>query len=284
MGVTEFILHGNDEVINALKPNYKDLYNINFIPITSEEFFNYRKRDRDMHYRLKELDQLSKYNQQSPGHNICPLWIIQNDLKKQYLTKDELCFILDLDEFVDITASELKTIKESNVDLCRGVLNDRVGYYEGQLVSLNKNTHIFEQLDEEVNITHKVAHRATNKVIITKGHLEHCFGHHGLYKKVMPMHLKWPDILNVNHCKYFKQNIEGGLGPHGRKEQVYFNNKQGAKKVFSIEPSSKNYKYTNLNIQHYNAQNLKLNISTQSCEDSFLECDRGNTGKTDYDK
>jgi FkbM family methyltransferase len=72
--------------------------------------------------------------------------------------------------------------------------------------------------------------------------------------------------------------------------------KQGAKKVFSIEPSSKNYKCTNLNIQHYNAQNvvtacniglgdintnLKLNISTQSCEDSFLECDTGNTGKTE---
>lgn len=72
--------------------------------------------------------------------------------------------------------------------------------------------------------------------------------------------------------------------------------KQGAKKVFSIEPSSKNYKCTNLNIQHYNAQNvvtacniglgdintnLKLNISTQSCEDSFLECDMGITGKTE---
>lgn len=222
IGVTEFILHGNNELINTIKPNYKDLYNINFIPITSEEFFNYKKRDCDMHDRLKELDQLVEYNQQPPSRNICPLWIMQNDLKKQYLTKDELCFILDLDEFVDITASELKTIKESNVDFCRGVLNDRVGHSEGQLVSLNKNTHIFEQLDEEVDITYKVAHRATNKIIITKGHLEHCFGHHGLYKKSDNTKNCLPEVLTVFHCKYFKQNIEGGLGVHGRKEENFF--------------------------------------------------------------
>ena len=75
--------------------------------------------------------------------------------------------------------------------------------------------------------------------------------------------------------------------------------KQGAKKVFSIEPSSKNYKCTNLNIQHYNAQDvitahniglgdtnteLELNISTQGCEDSFLECDMGSTGNTELVK
>lgn len=224
IGVTEFILHGNDEVINTIKPNYKDLYNINFIPITSEEFFNYKKRDCDMHDRLKELDRLGEYHQQPPRPNICPLWIIQNDLKKQYLTKDELCFILDLDEFVDITDVELKTIKESNVDFCRGALNDRIGHFEGQLVSLNKNTHIFEQLDEEVNITNKVAHRATNKIIITKGHLEHCFGHHDLYNRADLSKKIWPDVLNVNHYKYFKQNVEGGLGPHGRKEQAYLEN------------------------------------------------------------
>ena len=34
----------------------------------------------------------------------------------------------------------------------------------------------------------------------------------------------WSSVLAVDHCKYFKQNIEGGLGPHGAKEQVYFNN------------------------------------------------------------
>lgn len=228
IGATEFILHGNDEVINTIKPNYQDSYNINFIPITAEEFFNYRKRDCDMHDRLKESDQLSEYNQQSPSGHICPLWIIQNDLKKQYLTRDELCFILDLDEFVDITASELKTIKESGVDFCRGTFNDRIGHSEGQLVSLNKSAHIFEQLDEEVDVTYGLACRATNKIIITKGHLEHCFGHHDLYNKDGAHSKKCFNIkFNVNHCKYFKQNIEQGLGVHGRREQDYLNKKYG---------------------------------------------------------
>jgi len=224
IGVTEFILHGNDEVINTIKPIYNDLYNINFIPITSEEFSNYKKRDCDMHYRVKELNQMARYNQQSCSDHICPLWIIQNDLKKQYLTKDELCFILDLDEFVDITASELKTIKESNVDFCRGSLIDRAGHSEGQLVTLNKNTHIFEQLDEEVDITRKIGRRDNNKIIITKGHLEHCFGHHGLYDKGNDTKNSLSEKLTVLHFKYFKQNLEGGFGPHGSKEYKFLTN------------------------------------------------------------
>lgn len=72
--------------------------------------------------------------------------------------------------------------------------------------------------------------------------------------------------------------------------------KQNVKKIFSIEPSSRNFKCINLNITHYEASDiitsfnlgfgnknteLKLNISTQSCEDSFLKCDMGNTGKTE---
>ena len=72
--------------------------------------------------------------------------------------------------------------------------------------------------------------------------------------------------------------------------------KQNVKKVFSVEPSSKNFKCTNLNIMHYKASDaitsfnlgfgnknaeLKLNISKQSCEDSFLKCDMGETGKTE---
>ena len=75
--------------------------------------------------------------------------------------------------------------------------------------------------------------------------------------------------------------------------------KQNAKKVFSIEPSSKNFKCTNLNIQHHGASDvvtscniglgnenteLELNISSQSCEDSFLECDMGRTEQTELVK
>jgi hypothetical protein len=223
IGVTEFILHGNDVVVDAMKSNYKDLYNINFTPITTEEFFNYRKRDCDMHDRLKGLGQLGEYNQQPPSNHICPLWIIQNDLKKQYLTENELCFILDLDEFVDLSSTELTILQDHDIEFCIGVLRDRIGKSENDLISLNKKAPISEQLSQYVDITSGIAKRASNKVIITKGYLEHCFGHHGLYKKSDNTKSCPSEALTVYHYKYFKQNLEGGLGPHGKKEQAYLN-------------------------------------------------------------
>lgn len=223
IGVTEFILHGNDAVVDAMKINYQGSYNIDFIPISSDNFFDYRKRDCGMHDRLKESGQLSKYNQQPPSRHICPLWIIQNDLKKQYLTENELCFILDIDEFVNISSTELTTLQEHDIDFCRGTLRDRIGKSDNELISLNKQTPIFEQLDQYIDITNGIARRGTNKIIITKGHLEHCFGHHGLYKKSDNTMSCPSKVLIVYHCKYFKQNIDGGLGAHGRKEEIFLN-------------------------------------------------------------
>lgn len=72
--------------------------------------------------------------------------------------------------------------------------------------------------------------------------------------------------------------------------------KKNAQRIFSVEPSTRNFKCLNLNIQHYNAENkitpvniglgnkctkLKLNLSELSCENSFLKCDQGATGKTE---
>ena len=225
MGVTEFILHGNDEVINAIKSNYENRYNIKFIYINREKFREYKNRDWEMYNALKDAGKLKGYQHPPVSPHTCPLWIIQNDLKKQYIADNELCFILDLDEFVDLSATELKLIQDSDIRLCKGILVDRIGESDGKLITLNKQMDIFEQLNQTADITWGFAKRATRKVIITRGHLEHCHGHHDLYNKTDPSYKKrWPNMLNINHCKYFKQNIEGGLGPHGRKEQVYFNN------------------------------------------------------------
>ena len=128
-----------------------------------------------------------------------------------------MCLILDLDEFVDLSATELKLIQDSDIQLCKGILVDRIGESDGELITLNKQIDIFEQLNQTVDITWGFAKRATRKVIITRWHLEHCHGHHDLYIKTDPSYKKrWPNTLNINHCKYFKQNIEGGLGPLGR--------------------------------------------------------------------
>ena len=225
LGVTEFILHGNDTIIDAIKPIYTDLYNIHFVYITKEKYLEYVKRDCNIFKKLEEQGLLDLYYKLGCGKNVLPEWLIQNDLKRQYLSEDELCFILDLDEFVDVSSAELKLIKESDIQYCRGVMVDRIGYSSSNdLVSLTKDIDIFKQLDQQIDITWAIGKRATNKIIITRGHLESCFGHHGLYKKSDIINKKsWPQILNVCHCKYFKQNIDGGLGFHGRKEQEYFN-------------------------------------------------------------
>lgn len=222
IGVTEFILHGNNDVIDALKPSYTDDYNINFIPIYKEKFYEYRERDWNMFNMLKTSGQLSQFCHPEKRPNTCPLWIIQNDLKKQYIAKDELCFIVDLDEFVRLSSNEFKMIQESDIHFCRGILRDRAGFSADKLVTLDKETHISKQLNQQIDITRGVAKRAVNKVIITRGHLDHCHGHHGVYNKSDVQKKKWINILDVYHYKYFKQNIDSGLGVHGRKEQDFF--------------------------------------------------------------
>lgn len=221
MGVTEFILHGNDEVINTIKSSYENRYNIKFIYINSERFYEYKNRDWSMRNALKDAGKLKDYHHPPVSPHTCPLWIIQNDLKKQHITDNELCFILDLDEFVELSSLELRLIQESDIHFCRGILRDRAGFAADKLVTLDKETHISKQLNQQIDITRGIAKRAVNKVIITRGHLEHCHGHHDLYNRADLSKKRWSDVLNVNHCKYFKQNIEGGLGVYGRKEENF---------------------------------------------------------------
>ena len=73
--------------------------------------------------------------------------------------------------------------------------------------------------------------------------------------------------------------------------------KAEAEKVYAIEPSSRNFHCLNKNIEHYGADSivepvniglgdkcnrLRLNLSSMSCEDSFLECDAGSIN--DYEE
>lgn len=68
----------------------------------------------------------------------------------------------------------------------------------------------------------------------------------------------------------------------------------GAEKVYAVEPSSKNFYCLNKNLDHMGATDivhplniglgskiakLRLNLSSMSCEDSFLKCDEGATGE-----
>lgn len=68
----------------------------------------------------------------------------------------------------------------------------------------------------------------------------------------------------------------------------------GASKVYAIEPSSRNFNCIKKNLDHFSAESiiepvniglgdkcttLRLNLSSMSCEDSFLKCDEGSTGE-----
>ena len=69
---------------------------------------------------------------------------------------------------------------------------------------------------------------------------------------------------------------------------------RGADKVYAVEPSGKNFNCLKKNIEHFGAEDyiepvniglgskadtLRLNLSSMSCEDSFLKCDEGATGE-----
>jgi hypothetical protein len=222
MGVKEFILHGNDFLIHEIKSNYQNSFNIKFIPISKDTFLKYREIDVQKYLKLKHTGKLDLFYQQVPDDKNCKLWILQNDLKKKYISGDELCFILDLDEFVDLSAKELKLINESDIEYCRGQLIDMTGHTDGELVSLTKDASIFKQLNERVNITKGIAGRVLLKIILTRGHLEHACGHHRLYQLSNHSKKNWHKAFNVFHCKYFQQNIKGGLGPWGIKEEEFF--------------------------------------------------------------
>ena len=72
--------------------------------------------------------------------------------------------------------------------------------------------------------------------------------------------------------------------------------KAGAAKIYSIEPSSKNYKTLHANLAHYGVEDkaetkniglgeepgeLQLNLSKSGCDDSFLEPDEGDLGQSE---
>lgn len=207
LGVNKFIIHGNEKLIDVVNQKCHN-YDVVFVPITRKQFDEYKQKDCDNAKKIF-IDPLlaKKYFQQPCSDFICPLWILQNELKKTYVGINELCFILDLDEFVDMSKLDLKIIEDNAHDLAYGSIVDMFAL-NGKIIELQPNVSIYEQLPVKTKLT-SFGNRATNKLILTRGHIEHCHGHHDTYiKNSYQKKSSYHKNIDVMHMKFFKQNME----------------------------------------------------------------------------
>lgn len=207
LGVTKFIMHGNKKLIDVVNQRYHD-YDIVFVPITKIQFDKYKQMDCDNAKKIFSDPLLKeKYLQQPCSDYICPLWILQNELKRKHIDTNELCFILDLDEFADISQLDVKSIKDNAYDLVYGSIVDMFAP-NGKIIELQPNISIYEQLTVKTKLT-SFSNRASNKLILTRGHIEHCHGHHDTYiKHTYQNNSCYHKNIDVMHMKFFKQNMK----------------------------------------------------------------------------
>lgn len=207
LGVSQFIVHGNAVLVDMLSKQYQN-HDIVFIPITKKKFEEYKQIDCNNAKKILTDSVLAnKYFQQPCSDHICPLWILQNELKKTYIGITELCFILDLDEFVNMSQSDIKTIENNAYDLAYGSLVDMFAP-NGEIVELKPNISIYEQLPIKTKLT-SFSNRAPNKLILTRGHIEHCYGHHDTYiNPNYQNYFTYPKHIDVMHMKFFQQNMQ----------------------------------------------------------------------------
>lgn len=217
LGVKKFFLHGSDLIEKEVKNICKG-YNIKYIPITKDQFLEYKNKE----LKLKDNENYCKNHVFSGS---CPLWLISNDIKHQYIKKDEWSFILDLDEFVDLSADKVSEIKQSEADFVFGHMVDCIADKGGKIDKLVQDKPIKLQLNKLIHFSW-FSGRSINKVSLTRGHVEHAFGHHAVLKK-RPHNFKsfapngQIERAIVLHMKYFSQNMENILQSPHAKEAKY---------------------------------------------------------------
>lgn len=224
LGVNKFIIHGNEKLIDVVNQKCHN-YDVVFIPITRKQFDEYKHMDCEKAKKIFSDPLLEvRYFQQPCSDYICPLWILQNELKKTYVDTNELCFILDLDEFVDMSKLDIEALETNLYDLVYGSIVDMFAP-NGEIIELESNRTIYEQLPIKTKLT-AFSNRTANKLILTKGHIEHCYGHHDIYcKNTLKKSFCYPKNLDVMHMKFFKQNMSHlYMGGHNVELQLIENN------------------------------------------------------------
>jgi hypothetical protein len=212
LGVSYYHVHGNIDLIESVKQIYCR-GDITYHSITVDDYNKYKQQDRELCIEQNNLgDDRVLRTSRKLGKNPCPLWIIQNDIKEKYITENELCFVLDLDEFVDVDINSI----DGDIDYIRGDVYDMFGG-NGLLPKLSNDEPIIQQLHTPVKFQ-QASKRPCRKVVIMRSGIRHCYGHHNLLEmKHNYTQTKIP--AKVYHMKWFHQNVEYlKTCPHARKE------------------------------------------------------------------
>lgn len=200
IGVTHYHVHGNIDLLENIRLIYCRP-DITYHPITTDCYDKYKQQDLKLCTEQLKLGDKRIYRATKGGRNRCPLYMIQNDIKKKYISDDELCFVLDLDEFVDI---DISTIQDET-DYISGDVYDMFGD-EGLLPRLRVDQPIMQQLHTPVKLQ-QASKRPCRKIIATRGNIQHCFGHHNL----LEMHHNYTAAkqpVTVYHMKWFHENVD----------------------------------------------------------------------------
>jgi len=208
-------LHGSDVLCDVLSnDNYFSNHDVELIRVTSQEYGKYYNREFELYEQNKQLGILHEKNVTLTDDrvmrmcrtrsNICPIWLIQDDIKKRLIKHNEWCYILDLDEFVCIERKEIGNIVKSSATHVEFSLIDRV-HESHVFVRLKKSPGILDQFNKKVWLTKKM-NRYTDKVCMTKGHAQHSSGHHYMYNK--KGNVAYKNRFPVWHCKWFEQSIK----------------------------------------------------------------------------
>ena len=200
IGVSHYHIHGNVDLINHIKALYSR-NNITYHQISVDQYDDYKQRDSKLCYEQNNLGTHRVYRTTPGGNNSCPLYMIQNDIKNKYISDDELCFVLDLDEFVDI---DIDTIQDKT-DYIRGDVYDMFGS-NGLLPRLRDDKPIMQQLHTPVKLQ-QASKRPCRKIIATRGNIQHCFGHHNLLE-MQHNYTAAKQPVTVYHMKWFHENVD----------------------------------------------------------------------------
>jgi hypothetical protein len=199
-----FIETPNDILLNHFLAHYDKLgvSRYYFLHFNNTQIFIDRPDIITIAICFEQFNEQQK-NEKNTKHSVH--YLFENQIKKEYiLNANDWCFIVDLDEFVNITPEQIEqeTSVISNNNIVKGYLLDKIANNK-QIKMLQEDQPIGEQFPLGIRLT-KYSNRCEKKIFLTKGHMFHSAGHHiALSKQTRESGC----IYQIFHYKWFLQNM-----------------------------------------------------------------------------
>jgi len=130
------------------------------------------------------------------------------------LTKADWYVPADLDEFIDFEIPIPELINEmlgdnpkdsrSGYGYAKGTFCDRVSH-DGLLTAYNPQIPIWKQYSRKTNITRDIMKSNDKKVVLARGHLDVCSGHHHIFDE---SYKKYPKDFTIDHFAWRQGRLE----------------------------------------------------------------------------